>query len=102
MKDGKTPTHMEEDMYFHDNNFIEELRNELPIIFTRETACKLLGGIFTPRTLSNFDAAGKGPRGKQHIGRKVAYSRDEFVDWLRGRLGDPGRDVGRTKVNPYW
>lgn len=96
-------------MYFWGPEHIEEIRRSLPIIFTRETACKLLGGIFTPKTLSNFDAAGNGPRTKQHIGRKVAYNRDDFIEWLEGMFAYPVKDIGnvkkdsgKAKCNPYW
>lgn len=30
-------------MNFYDEQYIEDIRQALPIIFTRETACKLLG-----------------------------------------------------------
>jgi len=73
-------------MNFYDDSFIDDLRKELPPIFTRETASKLTGGIFSPKTLSNFDAAGRGPRRKQHIGKKVAYLKEDFLDWLQGMI----------------
>jgi len=72
-------------------NFFHELRQRLPPIFTRETACNMIGGIFSPRTLSNFDAAGKGPDNKYHIGKKVAYERDDFLDWLQRQFSSSAR-----------
>lgn len=93
---------MEDGMNFYDKQYYNDLLQSLPIIFTRETACKLLGGIFTPKTLSNFDASGKGPKRKVHIGRKVAYNRDDFIEWLKSMLGTEIKDIGKKKINPYW
>lgn len=72
--------------YGNDDAFLDNLRRTLPPIFTRETASKMIGGIFSPRTLSNFDAAGTGPANKKHIGKKVAYGKDEFLEWLGGMM----------------
>jgi len=60
-----------------------KLRQSLPPIFSREEAAKHLGGIFRAATLRNIDMRGKGPSVKVRIGRKVAYERDDFIDWLR-------------------
>lgn len=81
---------------------IEDLRNTLPPLFTRETACKMIGGIFTPRTLSNFDAAGNGPKHKIHVRRRVVYAKEDFIEWFIKMIGAPIKDVGKRKVNPYW
>lgn len=69
-----------------DDEFLDELRQKLPPIFTRETASQMIGGIFSARTLSNFDAAGTGPANKRHIGKKVAYSKTDFIEWLQRML----------------
>lgn len=69
------------------DDFFDELRKNLPSIFTRETASKMTGGIFSPRTLSNFDAAGNGPANKRRIGKKVVYGKDEFLMWLGKMMG---------------
>ncbi len=60
-----------------------ELNTELPPFVTREVAAQKLGGALTARTLSNLDAAGKGPR-KVRIGKKVCYPRSDFLEWLKG------------------
>lgn len=73
-------------MQYYDISFIDELRKELPPIFTRQTASKMIGGIFSPKTLSNLDAAGKGPTSKQHIGKKAVYFKEDFLSWLQERL----------------
>lgn len=73
-------------MQYYDISFIDELRKELPPIFTRQTASKMIGGIFSPKTLSNLDAAGKGPASKQHIGKKAVYFKEDFLEWLKTKL----------------
>jgi len=79
------------------DDFFKELRRCLPPVFTRETASKMIGGIFAPRTLSNLDAEGKGPSKKRHVGKKVVYERDDFVDWLE-RQFHYQRHVGRSEI----
>lgn len=76
--------------YWNMNNdeFMENLRKELPPIFTRETASKMTGGLFSPRTLSNFDAAGNGPKSKHYFAKKVVYEKDEFLIWLKSMVCD--------------
>lgn len=82
------------------SSLINELRKLLPPIFTRQTASKAMGGLFSPKTLSNLDAAGKGPASKQHIGKKAVYFKEDFLSWLQEKLC--------TKVptpkyhNQYW
>lgn len=68
------------------STLIDELRKLLPPIFTRQTASKAMGGLFSPKTLSNIDAAGKGPASKQHIGKKAVYFKEDFLAWLEDKL----------------
>lgn len=84
-------------MYDYDDAFLEELKLKLPPIFTRETASQMMGGIFSPRTLSNFDAAGTGPPNKRHIGKKVVYSKDDFLRWLQGMIKYPYTNYNHNK-----
>ncbi len=88
-------------MNFFDADFLDGLRNLLPPIFSRETASKMTGGIFTPRTLSNFDAAGRGPKKKVKIGKRVAYEKEDFLNWLQGMMGIKYRKATYVN-NPYW
>lgn len=88
-------------MSFYDDSFIDELRKELPPIFTRETASKMIGGIFSVKTLSNFDSAGKGPTKVVHIGRKRAYYKEDFLLWLQGMIKLTNKRT-RYMSNPYW
>ncbi|GHV52003.1 hypothetical protein FACS1894168_4190 [Deltaproteobacteria bacterium] len=69
------------------NAIIDSLRRELPPTFTRATAVKMMGGLFTAGTLANLDCLGKGPGGAL-IGRKMVYEREAFVAWLESRMGD--------------
>ena len=78
-------------MMYLDKEYFYELERSLPPIFTRETASKMIGGIFSPRTLSNFDSAGTGPRNKFNLGKKVGYRREEFIEWLEMMAGSRGR-----------
>ena len=64
---------------------IEKLRAEMPPAFTRKTACKLLGGLFSPGTLANLDSLGDGPRGTR-IGKAIVYERESFLVWLQKRM----------------
>ena len=51
---------------FGDEVFFEQLRKELPPVFTREL--------------------GTGPAVKVKIGKKIGYERDSFIRWLRGKM----------------
>jgi len=41
------------------------------------------GGLFHRKTLGNIDVRGEGPQVRVRIGKKVAYERDSFIQWLR-------------------
>lgn len=66
--------------------FLSSLKDNLPVIFTREEAAKQLGGLLCAKTLANFDARGLGPKLKQRIGKKVVYEREDFLAWLESRF----------------
>lgn len=44
------------------------------------------GGVLNARTLANADSAGKGPKGKIRVGRKVAYPVESLVAWLAAKI----------------
>ena len=50
------------------------------------------GGILNQRSLANADAAGKGPRGKIRIGRKVAYPVDSLIEWMKTKVVNESTD----------
>lgn len=51
----------------------------------REKVGEFSGGIITPKTMSNLDATGEGPKGRITVGRKIAYPVDELIAWLESR-----------------
>lgn len=66
--------------------FFTALTQELPPVFSRETASRLMGGILTPKTLSNIDGLGNGPSVKVRLGKKIGYEKHSFIEWLRNKL----------------
>lgn len=66
--------------------FLESLEQRLPAVFDRATASKCLGCTLSPKTLSNADAQGNGPKIKMKLGKKIVYERTAFLEWLRSRL----------------
>ena len=64
---------------FGDDVFFDQLRKELPPVFTREFASEKIGRIFSAKSMSNADALGIGPSVKVKIGKKVGYERDSFL-----------------------
>ena len=65
---------------------VKNLRNELPPVFARKEAGKLLGGIISPKTLANIEYLGKGPVQVRTVQRSVFYERDSFCTWLEEYL----------------
>jgi hypothetical protein len=63
--------------------FFEKLESYLPPFFTRQEAAKHLGNVIAPRTLRNLDNKGIGPGVAVRIGHKVAYERENFIEWLK-------------------
>lgn len=68
------------------NQFFKAIERELPPVFTRQTASQAIGGLMSPKTLSNLDALGLGPTVRVNLGNRVGYERDSFLHWLKGRL----------------
>ena len=71
---------------FRDEVFFDQLRKELPPVFTREFAYEKIGRIFSAKSMSNADALGTGPAVKVKIGKKIGYERDSFLQYLRGKM----------------
>jgi predicted DNA-binding transcriptional regulator AlpA len=65
-------------------NLLSEIQSELPPIIARGQVPKLLGGVISAKTLANLDSEGKGPK-RIRIGRKVAYRREDLVEFLEKR-----------------
>lgn len=67
------------------DDFIENLRQELPPAFARKESDKLIPGVCSAKTQANLSSKGEGPP-SYRLGRTVIYNRDAFLDWLRKRL----------------
>jgi len=61
-----------------------ELEKTLPPIIARTEVPRLTGGLISAGHLANLDCEGKGPR-KIRVGRKVGYTRADFIAWMRTR-----------------
>lgn len=64
---------------------LKQMMPNLPMLFTRKDIEKFFGHLISPRYLANLDSEGKGPK-RTRIGRKVAYTRDDWVEWIAGRV----------------
>ena len=69
-----------------DDDLFAALEKELPAMFDRGPASKLMGGVLSPKTLSNADAKGTGPGVRMKLGKKIVYERASFISWLRDRV----------------
>ena len=67
----------------HEDEF-KKLAQHLPPIFSRTEVRSLFGGIISPGYLANLDSRGEGPPSVR-IGKKRAYPRDGFIEWLQAR-----------------
>ena len=63
----------------------ERLTKSLPPLIARHTIRTYLGDIFSEAYLANLDSQGLGPR-KVKFGRKAAYMREDFIEWLLNRM----------------
>lgn len=72
----------------------EELEKSLPPIIARTEVPRLTGGLISAGRLANLDSQGQGPRNIK-VGRKVGYSRTDFLIWLRSRDGRTGQGEGQ-------
>lgn len=67
-------------------DFFAGLEQSLPSIFDRETASNCLGGLISPKTMANLDSLGKGPKWSLKVGKKVAYEKITFLEWIKSRI----------------
>ena len=61
-----------------------ELERTLPPILARTEVPRLTGGLISAGRLANLDSLGQGPR-RITLGRKVGYTRADFIAWMRER-----------------
>jgi len=65
---------------------LKELKDSwgAPVV-ARQAVSKFSGGLLNPRTLANEDCLGTGPKGRFKLGKKVFYSVDSLIQWMRER-----------------
>jgi hypothetical protein len=63
---------------------LDVLLESLPALIARTQIEELLGGTISRTYLQNLDSEGRGPD-KIRIGRKIAYTRESLVAWLKSR-----------------
>ncbi len=80
MNTAKTYTSVEQD-------FINTLVASLPPVIARKDVRRFLGGVVSPQTLSNADAAGVGPAVAYRVGRTVIYRTESLAKWVVERFG---------------
>lgn len=79
---------------------LSNLAKDLPPIFGRGDILRLFGGVLSPGFLANLDSQGDGPP-RFYLGKRVAYRRDEFLDWLGKRAeGIPSSKPKQRKTRP--
>jgi len=62
-----------------------DFKEKLPPFIARKDVGRLLGGCISPKSLANLDSLGRGPEGRMHNGKLVAYPTGELLDWLDKR-----------------
>ncbi|SHN72759.1 hypothetical protein [Desulfovibrio litoralis] len=68
------------------NKFISQLSQALPPVIARAHVAELTGGLVSRKTLANEDSLGKGPKDRVRYGQKIAYRREDFIEWLRAKM----------------
>lgn len=73
-------------------NFQEKIKTEIehalgpaPYVMRSDPMRQRIDGL-TPGVIANMDSAGTGPRERVMVGRKVAYLRGPYVEWVLGRM----------------
>ena len=65
---------------------LDKLAEEWPSPFVaRSEIDKFTKGLYKPRSMNTLDAAGKGIKRRIRRNTKIAYLKEDVVDWLRGR-----------------
>lgn len=68
------------------DELIEQLREELPLMWPRPRTTELTGGVVNHRSLANAMSRGEGPKGTFMRKRQRIIVRDAFLSWLRPQL----------------
>lgn len=63
----------------------QQLTQQLPPLVLRHKLKKHVGDLFSDSYMAKLDSIGGGPK-RVRIGRKSAYIREDFIDWLIQRM----------------
>ena len=64
---------------------LENLAHTLPEIATRKVIHEKTGGLFTEKTMANWDCFGEGIQPRLRIGGRVAYPKEAVIAFLKRR-----------------
>lgn len=64
----------------------EDLEKSLPPLIARNDISKYTGGLYSANTLAAYDSKNIGVPNPVHVGRKVAYHKDELIKWLLDKM----------------
>lgn len=68
------------------DDLIEQLREELPLMWVRPRTTELTGGVVNHRTLANAMSRGEGPEGTFMRRKQRIIVREPFLSWLRPQI----------------
>ena len=66
-----------------DSSILEDVAQGLPSICFRKDLGRLTHGMLNPKTLANLYSLGLGIPGKFKVGKRVAYTRDAVIQYLK-------------------
>lgn len=69
-----------------------DLEKALPPLIAREAIAKYTGNLYSSKTMSVYDSIGKGIPNPVRLGRKIAYTKENLINWLISRLEETGYD----------
>lgn len=55
------------------------------LVIARTEIERFTGGAIKEKYVANLDSAGKGPKGRIRIGRRIAYPIASLVEWMESR-----------------
>jgi hypothetical protein len=64
---------------------LEKAMAGMPYIFRTDEIRKRLDGN-SDKVMANFDSSRLGPKGAFFIGRKIAYPKTEYIEWVCSRI----------------
>lgn len=75
-----------------------DLEANLPPLIARCDAARYTGGLYSQKTLEVYDCQGLGiPESERcRIGRKIAYTKSGFINWLINKIERETADVQNT------